>query len=235
MRDNGRGIPVDPHPKFQGQIARSRSSSPPCIPAANSRGKAYATSGGLHGVGCSVVNALSYQPRRRSGARAAALHAELRPRHAAGRAADAGAGAEPPRHHHPFHPDPEIFGVRCSRRRRLYRLCRSKAYLFRGVRDPLGLRTQPAYGRRIRTPRQAELHFPGGLRDSWKPDSATQPPRAAGDLGRRGRLPTPTSAGTRRMGRAPGSRTAKASSTPIAIPSLPRRAARMRAGFAPPC
>ena len=162
VRDNGRGIPVDPHPKFPG-----RSALEVILTTLHSGGKfddgAYATSGGLHGVGSSVVNAL-----------ASFLEVEVardrtlwRQKYERGkpRTKLVNAGSAPNRRGTSirFQPDAEIFGAAHFQPQRLYRLCRSKAYLFRGVEirwscDKALIRDD--------TPAEAVLHFPGGLRDS---------------------------------------------------------------------
>lgn len=164
VRDNGRGIPVDPHPKFP-----KKSALEVILTTLHSggkfSGKAYATSGGLHGVGSSVVNALSsaftaevardkklYRQDFSKGAPTTKL-VEVGPiQNRRGTTIR-------------FTPDTEIFGAQKFSPARLYKLCRSKAYLFRGVRikwscDPSLLKTDSDI------PASAELHFPGGLRDS---------------------------------------------------------------------
>ena len=87
-----------------------------------------------------------------------------------------------------FKPDPTVFGAVGFSPARLYRLCRSKAYLFRGVQirwacDPSLLR-----GAKDDTPAEAVLHFPGGLRDSLEAEIGEQAACAAAALGGRGRL-----------------------------------------------
>lgn len=174
IRDNGRGIPVDPHPKF-----RDRSALEVIFTTLHSGGKfggkAYATSGGLHGVGSSVVNALS-EILEVEVARDRKLWKQT---YARGKPATGLVDAGPVHNRRGtmirFRPDPEIFGSLSFIPSRLYRLCRSKAYLFRGVEirwscDPSLLNAKDE------TPAEAVLHFPGGLRDSLAADigSATQ-------------------------------------------------------------
>jgi topoisomerase-4 subunit B len=164
IKDNGRGMPVDPHPKFPKKSALEVILTT-LHSGAKFSGKAYATSGGLHGVGSSVVNALS-----------SAFTAEIarekrlwRQDYSRGipttKLIDAGPVQNRRGTTIRFIPDTEIFGDKIFSPARLYKLCRSKAYLFRGVRikwsvDPALLKGD------TETPPAAELHFPGGLRDS---------------------------------------------------------------------
>ena len=162
ISDNGRGIPIDAHPKYPGKSALEV-----IFTMLHSGGKfsskAYATSGGLHGVGISVVNALSDELVVE-----VARNRELyRQRYSRGHAVSKleKVGAAPNRRGTTvaFHPDPEIFGDKATfRPARLYRLARSKAYLFRGVEirwscDPELISDD--------TPATAVFQFPGGLAD----------------------------------------------------------------------
>ncbi len=170
VRDNGRGIPVDPHPKF-----RSLSALEVILTTLHSGGKfggkAYETSGGLHGVGSSVVNALSES----LDVEVARDRVLWRQRYARGKPMTKLENAGPVQNRRGtmirFKPDPEIFGEAAFSPARLYRLCRSKAYLFRGVE--IRWSCEPALiGAKDETPAQAVLHFPGGLRDSLEAEIA---------------------------------------------------------------
>ncbi len=164
IRDNGRGIPIDPHPKF-----KTKSALEVILTTLHSggkfSGKAYATSGGLHGVGSSVVNALSSSFTAEVARDKKLYRQDYAKGHPTTKLVEIG----PVQNRHgtsiSFVPDTEIFGPLRFSPARLYKLCRSKAYLFRGVRirwscDPSLLKTESDI------PAQAELHFPGGLRDS---------------------------------------------------------------------
>ncbi len=168
IRDNGRGIPVDPHPKF-----KTLSALEVILTTLHSGGKfggdAYATSGGLHGVGSSVVNALS----ERLEVEVARDRTLWRQSYARGKPVTKLVNAGPVQNRRGttirFKPDPEIFAALQFSPARLYRLSRSKAYLFRGVQirwacDPALL------AGRDDVPAEALLHFPGGLRDSLAED-----------------------------------------------------------------
>jgi topoisomerase-4 subunit B len=165
ITDNGRGIPVDPHPKFP-----KKSALEVILTTLHSGGKfsdkAYATSGGLHGVGVSVVNALSSDTVVE-----VARNRELfRQTFAKGLPTSKleKLGAAPNRRGTSvaFTPDTEIFGEAAKfKPARLHRLARSKAYLFAGVEirwrcDPSLITDE--------TPAEAVFQFPGGLSDHLK-------------------------------------------------------------------
>jgi topoisomerase IV subunit B len=161
VRDDGRGMPVDPHPKFPGKSALEVIMTV-LHSGGKFSGKAYETSGGLHGVGVSVVNALSERVDIvvwKDGFEWRQAFARGKP---VGRLEQTG----PSRRHGTqvsFRPDPEIFGETVAfRPARLYRMARSKAYLFRGVE----IRWRCAAERIADgTPAEATFHFPGGLAD----------------------------------------------------------------------
>jgi topoisomerase-4 subunit B len=159
IRDNGRGIPIDPHPKFPNKSALEVIL---CTLHAGGKfnGKAYQTSGGLHGVGASVVNALSDRMVVE-----VARNRELF-RQSFSRGIPQGpvekVGPAPNRRGTStlFHPDPEIFGHLQLKPARMLKMVRSKAYLFSGVE----IRWKSAIDDG-ETPLEATFHFPGGLAD----------------------------------------------------------------------
>ena len=163
VRDNGRGIPVEPHPRYP-----DRSALEVIMTTLHSGGKfgskAYRTAGGLHGVGVSVVNALSaelvvevargrrlYRQRYRRGEPVGALE-------------EVGAVSNRRGTTVTFVPDPEIFGDARFRPELLYRMARSKAYLFRGVEIRWSCAPELLTGRQA-PPAEERLHFPQGLAD----------------------------------------------------------------------
>ncbi|WP_298305370.1 DNA topoisomerase IV subunit B [uncultured Erythrobacter sp.] len=161
ISDNGRGIPVDEHPKFPGkstlEVILSTLHS-----GGKFSGKAYATSGGLHGVGVSVVNALSSNTRVEV-ARDKQLYAqEFSKGQSLGPIEVVGAAPNRRGTTVTFTPDTEIFGERSFKPARLFKLARSKAYLFAGVEirwkcaDSLASEDVPV---------EAVFKFPGGLAD----------------------------------------------------------------------
>jgi topoisomerase-4 subunit B len=161
IADNGRGMPVDEHPKFPG-----KSSLEVIMTMLHSggkfSGKAYATSGGLHGVGVSVVNALSKHVRVEV-ARNRELYAqEFSQGHPTGPLRHLGTTPNRRGTTVSFTPDPEIFEDRQFKAARLFKLARSKAYLYAGVeirwKCAASLASQDV-------PEEAVFQFPGGLAD----------------------------------------------------------------------
>jgi topoisomerase-4 subunit B len=162
ITDNGRGIPVDEHPKYPGKSALEVILTT-LHSGGKFSGKAYATSGGLHGVGVSVVNALSVRTRVEV-ARNKELYAQEFSR-GIPQGGLVRVGAAPNRRGTSvsFVPDPEIFGAEARfKPARLFRLVRSKAYLFAGVE----IRWKCAASLSSEdVPAEAVFQFPGGLAD----------------------------------------------------------------------
>src|SRR5689334_5859856 len=161
--DNGRGIPVDPHPKYPGKSALEVIMTT-LHSGGKFEGKAYSTSGGLHGVGVSVVNALSTETIVEV-ARDKTLYRQTFSKGVATSKLET-VGAAPNRRgtSTSFIPDPEIFGADAKfSAERLYKLTRSKAYLFAGVE--IRWRCDPSLAS-DKVPEQAVFHFPGGLADN---------------------------------------------------------------------
>jgi topoisomerase IV subunit B len=162
VADNGRGIPVDPHPKFKNKSALEVIM---CTLHAGGKfdGKAYSTSGGLHGVGVSVVNALS-DTCEVEVARGQQLYRMVFSRGIPQTKLEKlGPVMNRRGTKVRFHPDETIFGKGAHfKPARLMKMARSKAYLFGGVEirwscDPSLIKDD--------TPTEAVFHFPGGLKD----------------------------------------------------------------------
>ena len=162
ISDNGRGIPVDEHPKYPGKSALEVILTT-LHSGGKFSGKAYATSGGLHGVGISVVNALSTLTRIEV-ARNKELYAQefscglaKAPLQRIGNAPNRRGTTVT------FVPDATIFGDDARfKPARLFRLARSKAYLFAGVE--IRWKCAPALAS-ADVPAEATFQFPGGLAD----------------------------------------------------------------------
>jgi topoisomerase IV subunit B len=161
ITDNGRGIPVDPHPKFPDKSALEVILST-LHSGGKFAGKAYATSGGLHGVGVSVVNALSsetvvevarnkelYRQRFARGITQGPLEKLGAVNNRRGTSVS-------------FVPDTEIFGEMLFKPQRLFRLARSKAYLFAGVEIRWKCAAELVSDDTLT---EAVFQFPGGLSD----------------------------------------------------------------------
>ncbi len=174
VTDNGRGVPVDPHPKF-----KKKSALEVIMTTLHSggkfEGKAYVTSGGLHGVGVSVVNALSNDLivevcRGRTMYRQS--YAEGKPRT---KLETVGPAPNKRGTSVMFHPDPKIFGAKLAfRPARLFKMARSKAYLFGGVEIRWKCATSLIKDK-DQTPSEAVFHFERGLTDYLKTLAGAKP------------------------------------------------------------
>ncbi len=168
VTDNGRGMPVESHPKFP-----KKSTVEVIMTVLHAGGKfdsgAYQTSGGLHGVGVSVVNALSERLEVEV-ARAQTLYRQTFSRGLPTSALETVGKALNRRGTKVrFRPDPQIFGPDAAwKPARLFRMARAKAYLFGGVE----IRWHNcALNNEGNTPREAVFHFPGGLKDYLAQDT----------------------------------------------------------------
>jgi topoisomerase-4 subunit B len=164
VTDNGRGIPIDPHPKFKGKSALEVIMTT-LHSGAKFADKVYATSGGLHGVGISVVNALAdsmtievardrkiYRQGYARGKPTSKLKEVGTTQNRRGTVIS-------------FKPDAMIFGDDARfQPDQLYRMARSRAYLFRGVE--IRWTCEPSLVKKLKnTPASETLHFPNGLGD----------------------------------------------------------------------
>jgi topoisomerase-4 subunit B len=164
VTDNGRGIPVDPHPKFPGKSALEVIM---CTLHAGGKfdSKVYETSGGLHGVGVSVVNALSERLEVEV-ARGQELYAQTFERgKPAGKLRKLGRVLNRRGTKVRFRPDPQIFGAKAAfKPQRIFKMARSKAYLFGGVEIRWNCAEELLAGVEG-VPERETFHFPGGLQD----------------------------------------------------------------------
>ena len=171
--DNGRGIPVDPHPKFP-----KKSALEVIMTTLHAGGKfdsgAYQTSGGLHGVGVSVVNALAERLEVEV-ARGQVLYRQIFERgHPVTKLETVGKAPNRRGTRVRFRPDEQIFGKGAQfKAARLFRMARSKAYLFGGVE--IRWRCAPSLVTDSSVPTEAVLRFPGGLKDYLAQDIEGKP------------------------------------------------------------
>ena len=164
ITDNGRGIPVDPHPKYP-----KKSALEVIMTELHSGGKfkgdAYETSGGLHGVGVSVVNALSDFLEVEVAKNKKLYRMQFQRGKPIGKLKDLGAINNRRGTKVRFHPDPEIFGPKAKfKAAKLFRMARAKAYLQPGVE--IRWKCDPKLVEELDiVPHQAVFHFPAGLAD----------------------------------------------------------------------
>jgi topoisomerase-4 subunit B len=162
VTDNGRGIPVDPHPRFP-----TKSALEVIMCTLHAGGKfgsgAYETSGGLHGVGVSVVNALS-DVLEVEVARGQMLYRQSFSRGVpTSELVTVGKVANRRGTRVRFHPDPEIFKTHFFEAPRVFRMARAKAYLFAGVE--IRWKCDPSLVQGSDIPAEETFRFPGGLAD----------------------------------------------------------------------
>jgi len=161
ISDNGRGMPIDPHPKFPDKSALEVIMTM-LHSGGKFGGKAYATSGGLHGVGVSVVNALSSETVVEVARNKEVYRQTFSRGHPVTPLEKMGPTQNRRGTTVSFVPDTEIFGEMQFKPQRLHKLARSKAYLFAGVE--IRWKCAPELISDD-TPAEAVFQFPGGLSD----------------------------------------------------------------------
>ena len=187
--DNGRGIPVDPHPKFKNKSALEIIM---CTLHAGGKfdSKVYETSGGLHGVGVSVVNALSSQLVVEVARNQKLYRMTFERGKPKGKLEELGKVHNRRGTSIRFKPDNEIFGNKAVfKPQRLFQMARSKAYLFGGVE--IRWKCAPELLKGIENvPAEDTFHFPGGLKDylaaAIHSDTLVHPDIFSGKTGRNG-------------------------------------------------
>lgn len=173
VADNGRGIPVDAHPKYP-----KKSALEVIMTELHSGGKfnssAYETSGGLHGVGVSVVNALSDALEVEVARNKQLFRMKFSQGKPMGKIENLGPINNRRGTKVRFHPDPEIFGPKARfKPARLYRMARAKAYLQPGVE--IRWKCPAEMVQELDTiPHEAVFHFPAGLADYLKETLGTK-------------------------------------------------------------
>jgi len=167
VSDNGRGIPVDPHPKYPDKSALEVIMTE-LHSGGKFKGQAYETSGGLHGVGVSVVNALSDLLEVEVAKNKNLYRMQFQRGKPIGKIKNLGPINNRRGTKVRFHPDPEIFGAKAHfKAARLFRMTRAKAYLQPGVE--IRWKCDPSLVQELDTvPSEAVFHFPGGLSDFLK-------------------------------------------------------------------
>ncbi|MDA9421242.1 MULTISPECIES: DNA topoisomerase IV subunit B [Bradyrhizobium] len=189
VTDNGRGIPIDPHPKFP-----KKSALEVIMCTLHSGGKfdskVYETSGGLHGVGISVVNALSSRLEVEVARSQKLYRMSFERGHPKGKLEDLGKVNNRRGTRVRFKPDTDIFGPKAAfKPQRLFKMTRSKAYLFGGVEIRWNCAPELLKGIED-VPAEATFHFPGGLKDylaaAIHADTLVHPDIFSGKSGRNG-------------------------------------------------
>jgi len=164
VTDNGRGIPVDPHPKFKNKSALEVIM---CTLHAGGKfdSKVYETSGGLHGVGVSVANALSDRMEVEVAREQTLYKMDFERGKPKGKLQKVGRAPNRRGTKVRFHPDPDIFGAKAAfKPERVFKMARSKAYLFGGVE--IRWHCDKALLKGLEdVPEKATFHFAEGLKD----------------------------------------------------------------------